>query len=119
MIPNSTRSIQRYLFVFILLTAVSPAPGENLVAPSYWDAVFQLGYDPATGQTGDEPACQRIETAYEFSRLVVEHVEADRELAATYGEMRARLSSLDAGNLYDLLPYSSADSAALPANKKN
>ena len=109
--PIRTFNIRLNLFILLFLTMVPPALGDAVTAPSYWDAIFQLGYEPAAGQTGDEVACHRIETAYAFSRLVPEHVEADRELAATYAEMRARLSSLDAGNLYDLLPYSAADSA--------
>ena len=33
------------------LTMVPPALGDTVTAPSYWDAIFQLGYDPATGTT--------------------------------------------------------------------
>jgi hypothetical protein len=42
---------------------------------------------------------------YDFSRLVSHHLQADQALAATYRDLRSMLSSLDAGNLYDLLPY--------------
>ena len=111
MIPNKTPGIRLCLLVFIILSAVSPALGANNYGRSYWDAIFELGYDPATEQTSDMRACRRIETAYEFTRLVSGHTEADRELAEAYREMRERLSSLDAGNLYDMLPYKATGSS--------
>jgi hypothetical protein len=111
MIPNRTLSIRLFLLSLIILTAVPPALGDNGYGPSYWDAIFELGYDPVTGQASDANACRRIETVYKFSRLVPAHVEADRELASIYREMRTRLSSLDAGNLYNMLPYTASDSS--------
>lgn len=111
MIPNKTPGIRLCLLAGIVLSAVSPAIGANDSGRSYWDAIFELGYDPATEQTSDVRACRRIETAYEFTRLVSGHTEADRELSEAYREMRERLSSLDAGNLYTMLPYKATGSA--------
>ena len=110
MIPNKPTGIRLCLLVVMILAAVPPALGGSGYGPSYWDAIFELGYDPVTGQISDVKACRRIETAYEFSRLVSEHVEADRKLDETYREMRARLSALDAGNLYTMLPYTATGS---------
>jgi len=84
---------------------VSPALAEKVSGPTYWDSVFELGYDPDSGRASDDLACQRIETVYDFSRLVTHQVQADQVLAATYRDLRSMLSSLDAGNLYELLPY--------------
>jgi hypothetical protein len=110
MIPNTTPSVRLCLLAIILSTAVSPALGGNGFDPSYWDAIFELGYNPETEQTSDLTACRRIEKAYEFSRLVSGHVAADQELTTAYREMRVRLSALDVGNLYTMLPYAATGS---------
>ena len=110
MIPGRTLTIGSNLLILILLIMVSPALGDDVIGPSYWDAIFELGYDPATGRVSDERACRRIEMVYGFNQLVSNHAEADQELAATYRDLRAMLSSLDAGNLYELLPYTDTDS---------
>jgi hypothetical protein len=111
MIPNKVPGIRLCLVVVIFLSAMSPAPGGTEPGPSYWDAIFELGYDPVTGKTSDVGACRRIETVYEFGQLVAGFTEADRELAETYREMRERLSSLDTGNLYKMLPYKATGSS--------
>ena len=95
--------------ILLLLIMVSPALGDNVPGPTYWDAVFELGYNPGDGRSRDDLACRRIEMVYDFSRLVSNHMEADQALAATYGDLRSMLSSLDAGNLYDLLPYTDTE----------
>ena len=110
MIPARTLTIGTNLLILILLILVSPVLGDDVAGPSYWDAIFELGYDPATGRVSDERACRRIEMVYGFNQLVSNHAEADQELAATYRDLRAMLSSLDAGNLYELLPYTDTDS---------
>ena len=99
------------LWILILLTIASPAPGNPAADPAYWDILFELGYDPFAGRTNDALACRRIEMVYEFSRLVDNHAEADQALAATYRKLQTMLSSLDVGNLYDLLPYTDTDEA--------
>jgi hypothetical protein len=88
---------------------VTPAAGGNVTHSSYWDAIFELGFDPENGRVSDEHACRRIETVYGFNQLLSDRVETDRELASTYGDLRAMLSSLDAGNLYELMPFSDPD----------
>lgn len=103
--PSRTLSIWSNLLIPLFLTMVSPVLAENVSGPTYWDTIFELGYDSDSGRASDDLACQRIEMVYDFSRLVTNHVQADQALAATYRDLRSMLSSLDAGNLYDLLPY--------------
>jgi len=109
LIPGRTLRIRSNLLIFLFLTMVSPALAEKVSGPTYWDSVFELGYDPDSGRASDGLACQRIEMVYDFSRLVSNHVQADQALAATYRDLRSMLSSLDAGNLYELLPYTDTD----------
>ena len=111
MIPNKTPVIRLWLLVVIILSGALPALGASNSSRSFWDAIFELGYDPATEQTSEVRACRRIETAYAFTRLVSGHTEADRELAEAYRQMRERLSSLDTGNLYEMLPYKATGSS--------
>jgi len=109
LIQGRTVCIGSNLLIFLLLTMVSPVLAEKVSGPTYWDSVFELGYDPDSGRTSDDLACQRIEMVYDFSQLVSNHVQADQALAATYRDLRSMLSSLDAGNLYELLPYTDTD----------
>ena len=109
MIPGRTLTIGTNLLILILLLMVSPALGDDVTAPSNWDAIFELGYDPETGRVSNDHACRRIEMVYGFNQLVSNYVEADQEFASTYRDLRATLSSLDAGNLYELLPYTDTD----------
>ena len=96
------------LSIFLLLTVASPAQGNPVVGPTYWDIIFELGYDPVEGRSSNDLACRRIEMVNEFSRLVDHDAATDQRLAATYRELNTMLSSLDVGNLYDLLPYTDA-----------
>ena len=105
MMSSRTLSICSDLLILLFLIMVSPVLGDTLPGPTYWDSVFELGFDPGTGRSSDDLACRRIEMVYDFSQLVSNHVQADQALSATYRDLRSMLSSLDAGNLYDLLPY--------------
>jgi hypothetical protein len=86
-------------------------PGDRILAQRYWDAIFQLGYDPFTKQVSNRLACQRINKLYDLQVRVSDHLEVDPELESRIQDLHSRLTSLDAANLYDILPYS--DSARL------
>ena len=109
LIPGGMLCLRFYLLIFLVLTMVSPVLAENASCPTYWDSVFEVGYDPGSGRSSDDLACRRIEMVYNFSQLVSSQAAADQALAATYADLRSMLSSLDAGNLYELLPYVDTD----------
>ena len=79
---------------------------DRILAQSYWDAIFQLGYDPLKQQVSSKLACQRINKLYELRVRVSDHLEVDPELLSKIEDLHSRLTSLDAANLYDILPYS-------------
>ena len=81
-------------------------PCDRILAQSYWDAIFQLGYDPLKQQVSSKLACQRINKLYELRVRVSDHLEVDPELQSRIQDLHSRLTSLDAANLYDILPYS-------------
>ena len=66
MIPAKTLTIGTNLLILILLLMVSPALGDDVTAPSYWDAIFELGYDPETGRVSDLP--DRLRLAHTMKR---------------------------------------------------
>ena len=94
------------LVLFFLIIIVWLLPCDRILAQSYWDAIFQLGYDPLKQQVSSKLACQRINKLYELRVRVSDHLEVDPELQSRIQDLHSRLTSLDAANLYDILPYS-------------
>jgi len=97
------------LAIFACLLSVSIISSGNCLAQSYWDAIFQLGYDPATQKVNHTLACRRIEGIYRFRELISNNLAADQDLLIKIRDLDARITSLDVANVYDFLPYSDAD----------
>ena len=93
------------LLVLLLLTL----PG-NTSAESYWDAVFELGFDPKIQQVDRKLACNRIEKIFQLNALISDNLVIDEKLPVTPGQLQSRMTSLDVGNLHGLLPYSDSES---------
>jgi len=75
-------------------------------ALSYWDAIFEIGFNPDTDRIDSQAACQQIERLIKFRNAVRESPVLDEKLDTEIREVESRISSLDAGNLYNRLPYS-------------
>lgn len=88
------------LLNFVLLS--SHKPGYAL---SYWDAVFEIGFNPVTQDMDSTTACKQIERMVNYRNAVRQLPVVDENLNAKIQEVESRISSLDAGNLYNQLPY--------------
>jgi hypothetical protein len=75
-------------------------------ALSYWDAIFEIGFNPDTTRIDSQAACRQIERLIKFRNTVRERPVFDGKLNTEIQEVESRISSLDAGNLYNQLPYS-------------
>ena len=75
-------------------------------ALSFWDAIFEIGFNPGTDRIDSKAACQQIERLIKFRDAVHERPVFDEKLHTKLREVESRISSLDAGNLYNQLPYS-------------
>ena len=75
-------------------------------AEGFWDAFFQLGYDPVMENVDQSLAYERIEMLLEFRDRVSQQLEVDQEVVASINGLR----SLDVGALYAVLPYSDSGS---------
>ncbi len=75
-------------------------------ALSYWDAIFEIGFNPDTDRIDSQAACRQIERLIKFRNAVRERPVFDEKLNTEIREVESRISSLDAGNLYHQLPYS-------------
>ena len=75
-------------------------------ALSYWDAIFEIGFNPETQAIDAPTACRQIERLIKYRKAVHELPVFDEKLNNKIQEVESRISSLDAGNLYDQLPYS-------------
>ena len=81
----------------------------DLSAQSYWDAIFELGYEPIPQKINHALACRRIEDIHRFRELISGNLTASRDLLIKLRDLESRLTSLDVSNIYDFLPYSDAD----------
>jgi len=97
------------LVILACILSVSIISGGNCFAQNYWDAIFQLGYEPKTQKVNHALACRRIEGIHRFRELIFDHLTADQALLIKIRDLKSRLTSLDVANVYDFLPYSDAD----------
>ena len=95
-------------FPFFLVIA-SLIPICALSAQSYWDAIFELGYEPITQKVNHALTCRRIEGIHRFRELISYNLAADQDLLIKMRNLDSRITSLDVANVYDFLPYSDAD----------
>jgi hypothetical protein len=95
--------------ILACVLSVSIISSGNCFAQSYWDAIFQLGYDPVTQDVNQTLACRRIEGIYRFRELISNNLTADQDLLIKIRDLDSRITSLDVANVYEFLPYSDAD----------
>jgi hypothetical protein len=89
------------LLAMVLLVFINQA-----LPIGYWDAIFELGFDPITERKDPVLARERIEKIHTWRALVSDHLQGNEELLEKITEFESRITSMDAGNLYDLVPYS-------------
>jgi len=90
-----------------VITALIPL--RDLSAQSYWDAIFEIGYEPMTQKVNHALACRRIEDIHRLRQLISDSLTADQDLILKIRDLDARITSLDVANVYDFLPYSDTD----------
>ena len=105
-----TTFTNRSKFTFFLpFVIASLIPICDLSAQSYWDAIFELGYEPKTQKVDHARACLRIEGIHRFRELILDRLAAKQDLLIKMRDLDSRITSLDVANVYDFLPYSDAD----------
>jgi len=97
------------LAILACVLSVSIISGGNCFAQSYWDAIFELGYEPITQKVNHALACRRIEGIHRFRELISYNLTADQDLLIKIRDLDSRITSLDVANVYDFLPYLDAD----------
>ena len=100
------RAILKFPFFLVIASLI---PICALSAQSYWDAIFELGYDPITQKVNHGLACRRIEGIHRFRELILDRLAAKQDLLIKMRDLDSRITSLDVANVYDFLPYSDAD----------
>ena len=105
--PFSNRSKLTFPFFLVIATLISIC---DLSAQSYWDAIFELGYEPIPQKVNHALACRRIESLLRFREMISGNLTASRDLRIKLRDLDSRITSLDVANVYDFLPYSVSDS---------
>ena len=97
----------RLSFLLVLLN-FALTPFGDLSAQSYWDALFELGFEPTTKKVNQVLACRRIEGIHRLRELISHHLTAEQNLFKLIRKLDSRVTSLDVANVYDFLPFSDA-----------
>jgi len=79
-------------------------PGAGF-ALSYWDAIFELGFNPDEDRIDSHVACLQIERLIKIRNTLHAQPVFDLPLNTEIRQIESQISSLDAGNLYTQLPY--------------
>lgn len=95
-----------HLAAVIILVLCFQSAGYAL---SYWDAIFEIGYNPETQRIDTPAAFRQIERLIEFRAAISEPSVFEENLNSEIREVESQISSLDAGNLYQQLPYSDSE----------
>ena len=85
-------------------------PVGNLSAYTFWDAIFEIGYNPASQRVNPALACDRIEKIFQLNTLISEQLVLDEYLHSGIHDLNSRLTEMDAADFYDLFPYTVAGS---------
>jgi len=103
---NRQRTITRAVKILALLCFVMLHFPKDGLALSYWDALFEIGYISDESRIDTNTSCQQIERLIKFNNTVHARPVFDERLNSEIRRVKSQISSLDAGNLYDHLPYS-------------
>ena len=101
--------IVKRLTLRLLWVITALIPVQNISAQSYWDAIFEIGYEPMTQQVNHALACRRMEDIHRLRQQISDNLTADHDLILKLRDLDSRITSLDVANAYDFLPYSDAD----------
>ena len=102
--------IRRYRAIYITAIIIFLLSFQRFgYALSYWDAIFEIGFNPKTQSVDDTNACSQIERLVGFRNAIRELPVFDEKLNNQIQQVESQISSLDAGNLYDQLPYSESN----------
>ena len=110
--PRVNKSIKvRAAVLFInALLLVLLLPIGNVCAYTFWDAIFEIGYNPASRRVNPALACDRIEKIFQLNALISEHLVVDENLLSGIHDLNSRLPEMDVGDFFDVLPYTVAGS---------
>ena len=99
--------IKRYRVIYFTATIIFLLSIQRFgYALSYWDAIFEIGFNPETQLVDTTNACSQIERLVGFRNAIHELPVFDEKLNNKIQQVESQILSLDAGNLYYQLPYS-------------
>jgi hypothetical protein len=108
--PWGKKTIRFNIAVLFFLAVLLFIPVGNAPAQTYWDAIFEIGYDSMNQRVNPVLACDRLDKIFQLNTLVTDHLIIDERLRSKIQDMQSRSTSMDARDLYDDLPYAVAGS---------
>jgi hypothetical protein len=101
------RSVIAVLFLIagLLLIPVGSTPAQT-----YWDAIFEIGFDSMNQRVNPVLARDRLDRIFRLNSLVTDHLIINEKLGSKVQNMQSRTTSMDAKDLYDDMPHAVAGS---------
>jgi hypothetical protein len=73
----------------------------NASARTYWDAIFEIGYDPFKKHVDPLLACDRLDKIFRLNTLISDHLVIDKKLRSRLHEFQSQAVSVGAREFHD------------------
>jgi hypothetical protein len=96
--------------VLFFVAGLLLTPVDNAPAQTYWDAIFEIGYNSMNQQVNPVLARDRLDRIFRLNTQATDHLIIDERLRSKIQDMQSRTTSMDAKDLYDDLSHAVAGS---------
>ena len=96
--PWRKKSIMISTVVLIFIAELPLMLSANASAQTYWDAIFEIGYDSMSQRVNPVLACDRLDRIFRLNTLVSDHLIIDEKL-----RLKIQASSLFGRYIYEFL----------------
>ena len=99
--PWDKKTNRSNIAVLLFIAGLLLIPVNDAPAQTYWDAIFEIGFDSMNQRVNPVLACDRLDRIFRLNTLVTDHLIIDEKLRSKIQNMQSRTTSMDAKDLYD------------------
>ena len=96
--------------VLLFIAGLLLIPVSDARAQTYWDAIFEIGFESMNQKVNPVLACDRLDRIFRLNTLVSDHLIIAEKLRSKIQDMQSRTTSMDAKDLYDDMSHAVAGS---------
>lgn len=82
----------------------------NANAQTYWDAIFEIGFDAVHQRVNPAVARDRLEKIFHLNTLISDHLRIEQKLRSRIQDLHSGIQFRDARDLYNDIPETVAGS---------